>query len=177
MSNCTEEIGAGKIDFGRIGGRVVEGCFDGGSMTSDGGVMLLGATDRKLGLLDAAARCVPDPRNPLLIKHAVRDMLRQRVYGLALGWEDLNDHSTLREDAAMQTAVGVEREVASAPTLCLWRTGPTNEPRGGCIRCWSTNSSPASSKPRKSWCWTLTPPTTRCTASRRGGVKPHPYRQ
>ena len=103
--NCTEEVGAGKIDFGRVGRRVVEGCFDGGIMTSDGGVMLLGATDRKLGLLDAAAHCVPDPRNPLLIKHAVRDMLRQRVYGLALGWEDLSDHGTLREDVAMQTAI------------------------------------------------------------------------
>ncbi len=45
-------------------------------MTSDGGVMLLGATDRKLGLLDATARCIPDPRNPLSIKHAVRDMNR-----------------------------------------------------------------------------------------------------
>ena len=118
MPNCTEEIGAQKIDFGRVGRRVVEGRFDGGSMTSDGGVMLLGQTDRKLGLLDAAARCIPDPRNPLLIKHAVRDMLRQRVYGLALGWEDLIDHGALREDVAMQTAIGVEREVASAPTLC-----------------------------------------------------------
>jgi len=118
MPNCTEEIGTSKIDFGRVGRRVVEGCFDGGSMTSDGGVMLLGETDRKLGLLDAAARCIPDPRNPLLIKHAVRDMLRQRVYGLALGWEDLSDHGSLREDVAMQTAIGVEREVASAPTLC-----------------------------------------------------------
>ena len=118
MPNCTEEIGAEKIDFGRLGRRVVEGRFDGGSMTSDGGVMLLGQTDRKLGLLDAAARCIPDPRNPLLVKHAVRDMLRQRVYGLALGWEDLIDHGSLREDVAMQTAIGVEREVASAPTLC-----------------------------------------------------------
>ena len=118
MPNCTEEIGTSKIDFGRVGRRVVEGCFDGGSMTSDGGVMLLGETDRKLGLLDTAARCIPDPRNPLLIKHAVRDMLRQRVYGLALGWEDLSDHGSLRQDVAMQTAVGVEREVASAPTLC-----------------------------------------------------------
>jgi hypothetical protein len=54
----------------------------------------------------------------LLIKHGVRDMLRQRVYGLALGWEDLNDHAALRQDVAMQTAVGVDREVASAPTLC-----------------------------------------------------------
>ena len=118
MPNCTEESGAEKTDFGRVGRRVVEGRFDGGSMTSDGGVMLLGETDRKLGLLDAAARCIPDPRNPLLIKHAVRDMLRQRVYGLALGWEDLSDHGSLREDVAMQTAIGVEREVASAPTLC-----------------------------------------------------------
>ena len=118
MPNGTEEIGAEKIDFGRLGRRVVEGRFDGASMTSDGGVMLLGQADRKLGLLDAAARCIPDPRNPLLVKHAVRDMLRQRVYGLALGWEDLIDHGPLREDVAMQTAMGVEREVASAPTLC-----------------------------------------------------------
>ena len=73
------------MDFGRLGRRVVQGCFDGGSMTSDAGVMLLSAADRKLGLTAAAARCIADPRNPLLIKHAVRDMLRQRVYGLALG--------------------------------------------------------------------------------------------
>lgn len=59
------------------------------------GVMLLGETDRKLGLIEAAARCIADPRSPLPIKHAVRDMLRQRVYGLALGWEDLNDHGAL----------------------------------------------------------------------------------
>lgn len=118
MPNCTEETGTSKIEFGHLGRRVVEGRFDGGSMTSDAGVMLLGATDRKLGLIEAAARCIADPRNPLLIKHTVRDMLRQRVYGLALGWEDLNDHGALRADVAIQTAVGIEREVASAPTLC-----------------------------------------------------------
>lgn len=106
------------MDFGRLGRRVVQGCFDGGSMTSDGGVMLLGQVDRKLGLMDAAARCIADPRNPLLITHDVRDMLRQRVYGLALGWEDLNDHGALRCDVAVQTAVGVDHEIASAPTLC-----------------------------------------------------------
>jgi hypothetical protein len=116
--NCTEEVDVGTIEFARLGRRVVEGRFDGGSMTSDGGVMLLGEVDRKLGLLEAAARCIADPRSPLLIKHGVRDMLRQRVYGLALGWEDLNDHGALRCDVAVQTAVGVDREVASAPTLC-----------------------------------------------------------
>jgi hypothetical protein len=62
--NCTEEIDVGRMDFGRLGRRVVQGCFDGGSMTSDGGVMLLGQVDRKLGLMDAAARCIADPRNP-----------------------------------------------------------------------------------------------------------------
>lgn len=118
MPNCTEETGTKKIEFGRLGRRVIEGRFDGGSMTSDAGVMLLAATDRKLGLLSAAAACMADPRNPALITHDVVDMLRQRVYGLALGWEDLNDHSALREDVAIQTAVGVDREVASAPTLC-----------------------------------------------------------
>jgi hypothetical protein len=116
--NCTEEVDVGSIEFARLGRRVVEGRFDGGSMTSDGGVMLLGEVDRKLGLLEAAARCIADPRSPLLIKHGVRDMLRQRVYALALGWEDLNDHGALRCDVAVQTAVGVDREVASAPTLC-----------------------------------------------------------
>lgn len=118
MPNCTQETTKHKIQFGRLGRRVVEGQFDGGSMTSDAGVMLLGATDRKLGLINAAARCIADPRNPLLIKHDVVDMLRQRVYGLALGWEDLNDHQTLRQDVAMQTAVGVDTDIASAPTLC-----------------------------------------------------------
>ena len=119
-ANCSgqRELDLGVVKFGRLGRRVVEGRFDGGSMTSDAGVMLLSATDRRLGLIQAAARCIADPRNPLLITHAVRDMLRQRVYGLALGWEDLNDHKALRRDLAMQTAVGVDREVASAPTLC-----------------------------------------------------------
>ena len=116
--NCTEPVDVGVIDFGRLGRRAVEGRFDGGSMTSDGGVMLLSAVDRKLGLIEAASRCIADPRNPLLITHGVRDMLRQRVYGLALGWEDLNDHAALRQDVAVQTAVGVDREVASAATLC-----------------------------------------------------------
>lgn len=118
MPNCTEEFQAQRIEFGRLGRRVVEGRFDGGSMTSDAGVMLLSATDRKLGLMDAAARCIADPRNPLRIQHSIAQMLRQRVYGLALGWEDLNDHSALRQDVAMQTAVGVDKATASAPTLC-----------------------------------------------------------
>ena len=82
-------------------------------MTGDAGVMLLSKVDRKLGLSQAAARHITDPRDPLRITHTARDMLRQRIYGLALGWEDLNDHTALREDIALQTAVGVERDVAT----------------------------------------------------------------
>lgn len=115
MPNCTEEFGTSKIEFGRLGQRVVEGKFNGGRMTSDAGVMLLGTMDRKLGLIETTAHRIADPRSPLLIKHDVADM-RQRVYALALGWKDLNVHGAPRQDVAMQTAVGVDREAASAPT-------------------------------------------------------------
>jgi len=118
MPNCTAPETPETIEFGHMGRRVVEGRFDCGSMTSDGGVMLLGATDRKLGLIEAAARCIADPRNPLLIKHAVRDMLRQRVYGLALGWEDLSDHGALRCDVAMQNGRWRGTRSRQRPTLC-----------------------------------------------------------
>jgi hypothetical protein len=79
MPKRTEQNSTKAVEFSNLGRRVVEGRFDGGSMTSDGGVMLLNETDRKLGLTQAAALCIPDPRSPLLITHAVRDMLRQRV--------------------------------------------------------------------------------------------------
>lgn len=87
-------------------------------MTRDGGVMLLAKLDQRLGLTDAAARCITDPRQPASISHSIRDMLRQCVYALVQGWEDLNNHSQLRHDIAYQTAVGREHDVASAPTLC-----------------------------------------------------------
>jgi Transposase DDE domain group 1 len=87
-------------------------------MTSYGGVMLLAALDKRLGLMDAAARAIVDPREPSSIIHSIRDMFHQRVYGLVQGWEDLNNHTQLRRDIAYQTAVGRDDELASAPTLC-----------------------------------------------------------
>lgn len=80
MPSCTEKVGTSKFEFGHVGRRVVEGLIDDGSIASDAWVMLLGATDRKLGLMQAAARCIADPRSPLLIKHEVVNMFRQRVY-------------------------------------------------------------------------------------------------
>ena len=118
MPNCTEGFTSRPLEMGRLGRRVIEGRFDGGNMTSDAGVMLLAALDRRLELIDSAAGCIADPRDPDAITHSVRDMLRQRVYGLVQGWEDLNDHAQLRTDVAYQTAVGRDDELASAPTLC-----------------------------------------------------------
>jgi hypothetical protein len=118
MPNCTQEFSSERLEFGHLGRRAIEGRFDGGSMTDDGGVMLLAALDKRIGLTDAAARAITDPREPTAITHSIRDMFRQRVYGLVQGWEDLNNHTQLRRDIAYQTAVGREDDLASAPTLC-----------------------------------------------------------
>jgi hypothetical protein len=81
-------------------------------------VLLTALADRKLGLTQALARVLPDARDAGRVTHSMRDLLRQRIYGLAQGWEDLNDHQRLRTDTALQTAVGREDELASASTLC-----------------------------------------------------------
>jgi len=65
MPNCTQEIQTSKIEFARLGRRMVEGQYDGGSMTHDIGIILLSATDSKLGLMQAAANCIAAPRSPL----------------------------------------------------------------------------------------------------------------
>jgi hypothetical protein len=118
MPSCIEALPSTRLEFGRLGRRGIEGRFDGGSMTSDGGVMLLAKLDQRLGLTEAAARSITDPREPSAIIHSIRDMLRQRVYGLVQGWEDLNNHPQLRRDIAYQSAVGRADDLASAPTLC-----------------------------------------------------------
>jgi hypothetical protein len=113
MPKCTKD----KIDFGRFGRRVIEADFSGGDLSSDGGVLLLRQVDRRLGLSRMAAAAIPDPRDPERIRHGLRDLLAQRLYGLCCGYEDLNDHKALRGDVLMQTAVGSDRALASAPTF------------------------------------------------------------
>ncbi|WP_419600211.1 transposase [Thiolapillus sp.] len=78
------------------------GRFDGGRITSDGGGLLLREVDQRIGLLDRLVACFTDHRNPESIEHSVRDLVAQRVYGLALGYEDLNDHDDLRKDSTHQ---------------------------------------------------------------------------
>lgn len=80
--------------------------FNGGTLTSDGGVLLLGEVERKRQILRQFARCFQDHRNPALVEHSVEDLISQRVLGLALAYEDLNDHDELRSDFLLATVVG-----------------------------------------------------------------------
>jgi hypothetical protein len=92
--------------FGRVEGRPVVAEFDGGVLTSDAGGLLLGAADRTIGLVWRLARCFRDVRDPRFIEHSVATLVGQRVFGIALGYEDLNDHDELRHDPAMAVLAG-----------------------------------------------------------------------
>jgi hypothetical protein len=101
-TECSPDL----FGFARVDGRVVVASFDGGAITSDAGALLLGATDRAIGLVDRFTSCFRDARSPVLIEHAVRTLVGQRVFGLALGYEDLNDHDELRRDPMMAVLAG-----------------------------------------------------------------------
>jgi len=95
-----------QLEFHALGRREVVGRFDGGRITSDGGGLLLREVDQRLGLLRRLATCFTDYRNPNSVEHDVHDLVAQRVYGLALGYEDLNDHDALRSDSVLALLVG-----------------------------------------------------------------------
>jgi len=94
-----------EMDFGSSGGRKLVGAFDGGAITSNGGVVLLGAADKAIGLSERLAGCFRDHRNASLVTHETVDLLRQRIFGLGLGYEDLIDHDALRFDPALMAAL------------------------------------------------------------------------
>ena len=114
MTQCTKE----KLELPACQGRIVEAQFVEEDVTSDGGVLLLREIDRKLNLTQELRKIIPDIRDQSKIKHSLISMIRQRIYGIALGYEDLNDHATLRHDPALQTAVERVSTLASSPTLC-----------------------------------------------------------
>lgn len=106
----------------RLGRRAVEVDFDGGRLTSDTGLLLLRQVEARLGLLDALDAAISDPRDPRYIVHSQREMLAARLFAIAAGYEDGNDHQHLRHDPSLQVAAEqqpVEEAVlASPPTLC-----------------------------------------------------------
>ncbi len=94
------------IELPDNGRRKVVASFDGGRMSSDGGAVILRAADRALKLTARMAACFSDHRNPTRCEHSLQDLIAQRLYGLALGYEDVNDHDTLRDDSLLALALG-----------------------------------------------------------------------
>ncbi len=115
------------FEYPTIKGRKIQASFTGGEVTSDGGVMLLRQVDRRLGLTEAVSQALADSRRTASCQHSLKSLLRQRVYGLALGYEDLNDHQSLRRDPAIQSAVERDELLASSPTLCRFENRADRE--------------------------------------------------
>jgi hypothetical protein len=102
----TAECSQKRFAFHPLRGRQVEASFDGGTITSDSGGLLLREVERLTGIIAGFSRCFTDYRSPLLIEHGLKELVAQRVYGLALGYEDLNDHDDLRRDPLMAILAG-----------------------------------------------------------------------
>src|SRR4030043_1233102 len=118
MTDCNQQT----LQFSSLKSKKIPADFNGGSLTSDAGALLLREVDRHIRLTDAINRCIPDPRNEFFIVHQQKTMLAQRIFGIALGYEDLNDHQSLREDPLFQiiSERGIKDDLplASPPTLC-----------------------------------------------------------
>jgi Transposase DDE domain group 1 len=97
---------ADSFGFEAVEGRAVVAAFDGGTITSDAGGLLLGATDRAIGMVDRLASCFVDRRSQAHVEHSVATLVGQRIFAIALGYEDLNDHEKLRHDPLMAVLSG-----------------------------------------------------------------------
>jgi DDE family transposase len=128
MTECNQTAFPFEAHFSRQ----VVARFDGAQMTTDGGALLLRAVDRKIGLLKRVAACFSDARDPERVEHSVLELLAQRIYGLALGYEDLNDHEQLRRDPLLALLAGkreLEEPLAGKSTLNRLELTPAGEPR------------------------------------------------
>jgi hypothetical protein len=115
--------------FPAVGRKKVTAAFDGGRLTSDGGVVLLAAAERRSGIADRLAARIADPRNPLFVTHSVADILRARMLAIACGYEDADDLDSLRTDPGFKLACGrlpdTGNDLCSQPTLSRWENAPS----------------------------------------------------
>ena len=125
MTECTRQT----TFFTSLKKQQIVADFNGGRLTSDAGGLLLREVDRSLGLTESLAECIADPRDPAKVRHELRTLVAQRVFAIALGYEDLNDHQTLRDDPLLQvlseTPPGPEVSLASPATLCRFENAIT----------------------------------------------------
>ncbi len=192
-TDCTEE----QLAFQGLGRRAVVADFSAGRLSSDaGGVLLLREVAERSGLLRRFAACFTDHRDPALIEHTVAELVTQRVLALACGYEDLNDHDVLRDDALLAVAAGkadvtgAQRRRRSGIAGTRWRgrarsiggsgRRPRRRRRRGTTRSSTTAAAierrlrggvprGASRRRRPRSCSTSTRRTIRCTGARRGG--------
>src|SRR6516162_665248 len=135
MTECNQS----SFGFQACGSREIVARFDGGTMSSDGGALLLRQTDERLNLLPRLAECFLDGRQQERVEHSVQEMISQRVYGLALGYEDVNDHEQLRSDplfGVLAAREEVERPLAGKSTLNRLELGDGTEDRYKKITFW-----------------------------------------
>ena len=135
MTECNQS----SFGFEASGRREIVARFDGGTISSDGGAFLLRQTDQRLNLLPRLAECFLDGRNQNLIEHTIQEMLSQRIYGLALGYEDINDHEQLRTDPVFGILAGREdlnEPLAGKSTLNRMELGTGSNGRYKKITFW-----------------------------------------
>jgi len=117
------------LSFSRLRRQKITANFNGGRLTSDAGALLLREADRQLGLTADLAECIADPRDPAKITHDLKTLLRQRIFGIALGYEDLNDHATLRDDPLFailtEQRPDPDAPLGSPSTLCRFENAIT----------------------------------------------------
>ena len=135
MTECNQS----RFGFEAFGSREIVAQFDGGTISSDGGALLLRQTDSRLNLLPRLAECFLDGRNPWQVEHSIAEMLSQRIYGLALGYEDINDHEQLRKDPLFGVLAGreeVDTALAGKSTLNRMELGAGTKDRYKKITFW-----------------------------------------
>ena len=123
MTECYQT----SIEFSSVKRRKVQANFEGGDITSDAGLTLLREVDRKIGLSSSMAKVIPDSRRAKSCDHDLITLIRQRIFAIAAGYEDLADHQTLREDIALQACSNQVDTLASPPTLCRFENQATRE--------------------------------------------------
>jgi hypothetical protein len=117
------------FSFPAVGGKKITAAFDGGRLTSDGGVLLLAQAERAMGICRRLAACIADPRDPTRVTHRLDDILRARVFAITCGYEDADDLDALRDDPGFRLALGKlpgsGAGLASQPTMSRWENAPT----------------------------------------------------
>jgi hypothetical protein len=135
MTECNQS----GFGFEACGSREIVARFDGGTISSDGGAFLLRQTNQRLNLLPRLAECFLDGRNQEQVEHSILEMLSQRIYGLALGYEDINDHEQLRKDPVFGILAGrkeLEEPLAGKSTLNRMELGAGTKDRYKKITFW-----------------------------------------